>query len=116
MGRKLFVGNLCFDVNNDDLQELFSQAGTCESVAVISDRATGRSRGFAFVEMATEEEAQRAIEQFNGQELRGRQMTVNEAREREQRPGGGRGGMGRGRGGPGGGGGGGGRGGWNRRY
>lgn len=123
MGRKLFVGNLSFDVNNQDLEELFAQAGACESVAVITDRATGRSRGFAFVEMATEDEAQHAIEQFNGHELRGRAMTVNEARERESRPGGGGGrpGGGRGRGGPGGGGGrggggGGGGGGWNRRY
>jgi RNA recognition motif-containing protein len=120
MGRKLFVGNLSFDVGNQDLQDLFSQAGACESVAVITDRNTGRSRGFAFVEMSTDEEAQRAMEQFNGHELRGRAMTVNEARERESRPGGGGGGgrgPGRGRGGPGGGGGGGGgRGGWNRRY
>jgi len=107
MGRKLYVGNLAADVTNKDLEELFVQAGTCESVAVITDRATGQSRGFGFVEMSSQAEAQRAIQQFDGQEFKGRTLKVNEARERESRGGGG---------GPrGGGGGGGGRGGWGRR-
>jgi len=121
MGKKLFVGNLSFEVNNRDLEELFGQAGVCESVAVITDRATGQSRGFGFVEMGSAGEAQRAIQQFDGQELKGRPLKVNEARERE---GGGGGGGGRGYGGGGGGGGrgygggggGGGGGGWDRRY
>jgi cold-inducible RNA-binding protein len=104
MGRRLYVGNLAFDVTNKDLEELFGQAGICESVAVITDRNTGQSRGFAFVEMGSNADAQKAIQQFDGHELKGRAIKVNEARERE----GGRGG--------GGGGGGGGRGGWNRRY
>lgn len=107
MGRKLFVGNLPFDVANQDLEQLFGQVGKCDSVSVITDRMTGRSRGFAFVEMSSDEEAEQAIQQFNGYDLHGRAITVNEAREREQRPGGG-GGFGRGggfggRGGPGGG-------------
>jgi len=110
MGKKLYVGNLAFSVTDKDLQDLFSQAGVCESVAVITDRATGQSRGFGFVEMASNAEAQKAIEQFNGHELKGRGIRVNEAREREE---GGGGGGGRHRGG---GGGGGGRGGWDRRY
>ena len=110
MGRKLYVGNLGFDVTNKDLEDLFAQAGVCESVAIITDRATGQSRGFGFVEMSSNADAQKAIQQFDGQEFKGRALKVNEARDRE---GGGRGG----RGGPGGGGGGGGgRGGWNRRY
>jgi len=112
MGRKLYVGNLGFDVTNKDLEELFAQAGVCESVAVITDRATGQSRGFGFVEMASNADAQKAIQQFDGQEFKGRALKVNEARERENtRGGGGGGGGGRGRGGGGGGGGG-----WNRRY
>lgn len=90
MGKKLFVGNLNFKTNDDDLRELFGQAGTCESATVMMDRATGRSRGFGFVEMATEEEAQKAVEQFNGYEFQGRNLNVNEARERT--PGGPRGG------------------------
>jgi cold-inducible RNA-binding protein len=89
MGKKLFVGNLNFKTNDDDLRELFSQAGTCESATVMMDRATGRSRGFGFVEMATEEEAQKAIQQFNGYDFQGRNLNVNEARERT--PGGPRG-------------------------
>jgi RNA recognition motif-containing protein len=110
MGKKLYVGNLAFEVTDSDLQELFTQAGICESVAVITDRATGQSRGFGFVEMGSNADAQKAIQQFDGHELKGRALKVNEARDREG--GGGRGGP---RGG-GGGGGGGGRGGWNRRY
>ncbi len=111
MGRKLYVGNLASDVTNKDLEELFVQAGTCESVHVITDRTTGQSRGFGFVEMSSQSEAQRAIQQFDGQEFKGRTLKVNEARERETSRGGGGP-----RGGGGGGGGGGGRGGWGRRY
>jgi RNA recognition motif-containing protein len=92
MGRKLYVGNLSFDVNNKDLEELFAQAGTCESVAVITDRETGQSRGFGFVEMGSNGEAQKAIQQFDGQDLKGRALKVNEAKERDNsRGGGGRG-------------------------
>ena len=69
MGRKLYVGNLAFSVTQQDLQELFSQAGQCESVAVITDRETGQSRGFGFVEMASNGEAQRAVQQFDGHDL-----------------------------------------------
>ena len=97
MGRKLYVGNLGFDVTNKDLEELFAQAGGCESAAVITDRATGQSRGFGFVEMASNADAQKAIQQFDGQEFKGRALKVNEARE-QQGPrggGGGRGGYGR---------------------
>ena len=109
MGKKLFVGNLNFKTNDDDLRELFSQAGTCESATVMMDRATGRSRGFGFVEMSSDEEAQKAIQQFNGYDFQGRNLNINDARERT--PGGPRGG-GYGGGGYGGGyGGGGGRGG-----
>ena len=92
MGKKLYVGNLAFSVNDKDLQELFSQAGACESTAVIIDRETGQSRGFGFVEMGSNDEAKNAIEQFNGQELKGRALKVNEAKEREKsNNGGGRG-------------------------
>lgn len=91
MGRKLYVGNLGFDVTAKDLEELFSQAGPCESTAVISDRETGRSRGFGFVEMGSNGDAQRAIEQFDGQDFKGRALKVNEARDRESGGGGGRG-------------------------
>lgn len=94
MGRKLYVGNLSFDVTEPDLQELFSEAGTCESVVIITDRFSGRSRGFGFVEMHSTEEAARAIEELNGRELKGRPITVSEAREQSSshgaRPGGGR--------------------------
>jgi RNA recognition motif-containing protein len=82
MGRKLFVGNLNFATTSDDLRQLFAEAGTCESATVMMDRVTGRSRGFGFVEMSTEEEALRAIEKFNGQQFQGRGLNVNEARER----------------------------------
>jgi RNA recognition motif-containing protein len=110
---KLYVGNLSFQTSSEDLQQLFAQAGTVESASVVEDRETGRSRGFGFVEMATKEEGEAAIQQFNGKEFNGRNLNVNEARPREDR--GGRGGGGGGRGGYGGGGnrggGGGGRGG-----
>lgn len=82
MPKKLFVGNLNFKTNDDDLRTLFSQAGTCESATVMMDRATGRSRGFGFVEMGTEEEAQKAVLEYNGYEFQGRNLNVNEARER----------------------------------
>jgi len=110
MSMKLYVGNLAFKTSSEDLQQLFAQAGTVESASVVEDRETGRSRGFGFVEMASKEEGEAAIAQFNGKELDGRNLTVNEARPREDR--GNRGGGG-GRGGYGGGGGrGGGRGGY----
>lgn len=89
MSKKLYVGNLAFSVNDQDLKELFAQAGECESTAVVTDRETGQSRGFGFVEMASDAEAQKAISQFNGQDLKGRVIKVNEAKEREKRSGGG---------------------------
>lgn len=115
MSMKLYVGNLAFKTSSEDLQQLFSQVGTVESASVVEDRETRRSRGFGFVEMASKEEGEAAIAQFNGKELDGRNLTVNEARPREDRGnrgGGGRGGFGGGgrgggRGGYGGGGGGG---------
>jgi len=94
---KLYVGNLSFQTSSDDLQQLFSQVGTVDSVNVIEDRETGRSRGFAFVEMSSSEEGNAAIQQFNGHDVGGRTLTVNEAKPREDR-GGGRGGFGGGRG------------------
>jgi RNA recognition motif-containing protein len=94
MGKKLFVGNLSFNTTSADLESLFSQAGTCESASVITDRATGRSRGFGFVEMSSASEAEQAIATLNGHELQGRKLSVSEARERS---GGGGGGGGRGR-------------------
>ena len=109
MSTKLYVGNLAFQTTSQELQDLFATAGTVESASVVEDRDTGRSRGFGFVEMATKEEGEKAIEQFNGTDLAGRNLTVNEARPREDR--GGRGGGG-GRGGYGGNRGGGGRGGY----
>jgi len=115
---KLYVGNLAFQTSSDDLQQLFAQAGTVESASVVEDRETGRSRGFGFVEMSSKEEGAAAIQQFNGQEVGGRALTVNEAKPREDRGGGGgggRGGYGGNRGGSGGGGGRGGYGG-NSRY
>lgn len=81
MGRKLLVGNLGFDVADRDLEDLFAQAGVCESVAVITDRDSGYSRGFGFVEMGSPDEAQKAIEQFDGHELKGRALKVNEAKD-----------------------------------
>ena len=107
MATRLYVGNLSFRATSEELQELFSQAGEVESVSIVTDRETGRSRGFGFVEMATAEGAQAAIDQFNGKELGGRALTVNEARPRADsggRGGGGRGGGGGGYGGGGGGG------------
>ena len=91
MSKKLYVGNLSFQTTSQDLQQLFAQAGTVESASVIEDRDTGRSKGFAFVEMSTEDEATSAIEQFNGKEVAGRSLKVNEARPKEDRSGGGRG-------------------------
>jgi RNA recognition motif-containing protein len=91
MSTKLYVGNLAFQTTSQDLQQLFGQAGTVESANIVEDRDTGRSRGFAFVQMATQEEATSAIEQFNGKELAGRALKVNEAKPRENRGGGGRG-------------------------
>ena len=99
MSTKLYVGNLAFQTTSEDLQSLFAQAGTVESASVIEDRMTGQSRGFAFVEMATPEEANAAIEQFNGKEVGGRALKVNEAKPRENRGGGGGGGRGFGGGG-----------------
>jgi RNA recognition motif-containing protein len=89
---KLYVGNLAFQTSSEDLQQLFAQAGTVESASVVEDRDTGRSRGFGFVEMASKEEGQAAIAQFNGKEVNGRSLTVNEAKPRENRGGGGFGG------------------------
>ncbi|HKO98208.1 MAG TPA: RNA-binding protein [Pyrinomonadaceae bacterium] len=123
MAMKLYVGNLSFQTSSEELQQLFSQAGAVESATVVEDRDTGRSRGFGFVEMASKEDGEKAIQQFNGTDLNGRNLTVNEARPREDRGGrgggGGRGGYGGNRGGGGGrggyGGGGGGGGGRNDR-
>lgn len=107
MATKLYVGNLSFQTTSDELRDHFAQAGNVESASVVEDRMTGRSRGFGFVEMTTPEEAAAAIEQLNGKEFAGRNLTVNEARPRTDRgPGGGYGGN-RGGGGYGGGGGGG---------
>ncbi len=115
MGKRIYVGNLSYDVTDSSLEQLFAQYGTVESAQVVMDRDTGRSKGFGFVEMKTDQEAQAAIAALNGQMSGGRSLTVNEARPREDRGGGG-GGGGRGYGGGGGGrggygGGGGGRGG-----
>ena len=92
MSMKLYVGNLSFQTSSDDLQQLFSQAGTVESASVVEDRDTGRSRGFGFVEMSSKEEGEAAIQQFNGTEVNGRSLNVNEAKPRENRNGGGGGG------------------------
>jgi RNA recognition motif-containing protein len=123
MGKKLFVGNLPFSATDQVLNEAFAQVGTVESAKVITDRETGRSKGFGFVEMSSDAEAAEAISRFNGAELDGRAMTVNEAKPMEPRSGGGGGrggyggGGGGGRGRPGGGGGGyGGGGGGRGRY
>lgn len=82
MGTRLFVGNLSFDVSDDDLRQAFSEAGSCSSASIVRDRMTGKSRGFGFVEMTTEEEAKRAVSTLNGRDLQGRAMNVSEARER----------------------------------
>lgn len=103
MPSKLYVGNLAYSVSNDDLQELFSQAGQVQSATVITDKFSGQSKGFGFVEMTTAEEASNAIRQFNDSELKGRNIKVNEAKPRESNFGGGNrdrnggGGAGRGR-------------------
>ena len=112
MGNKLYVGNLSYNTTSSDLEQLFSQHGTVQSAEVISDRDSGRSKGFGFVEMGSDEEAQAAITALNGQQHDGRALTVNEAKPREDRGPRGGGGGGGGRGGYGGGGGGGGRGGY----
>jgi cold-inducible RNA-binding protein len=88
MSTKLYVGNLAFQTTNQDLQDLFAQAGTVQSASIVEDRETGRSRGFAFVEMSSNAEAAAAIDQFNGKELGGRALKVNEAKPRENRSGG----------------------------
>jgi RNA recognition motif-containing protein len=121
MGKKLYVGNLAYGLGDSDLQRIFEPHGTVQSAQVIMDRDTGRSKGFGFVEMGSDAEAQAAIQALNGSEVEGRALTVNEARPKPEGGGGGRGGYGggggggaggRGRGGYGGGGGGGG----GRRY
>jgi RNA recognition motif-containing protein len=119
MGRKIYVGNLSYNTTESELESLFGAHGSVQSAQIISDKMTGRSKGFGFVEMGTDEEAQAAIAALNGQEVDGRTLTVNEAKPKEDRPrggggyggggGGGYGGGGGGRGGRGGGGGGGGR-------
>jgi RNA recognition motif-containing protein len=106
MGKKLYVGNLSYSISDGDLEQLFAQHGQVQSAQVIMDRDTGRSKGFGFVEMGSDQDAQAAIAALNGKEIEGRTLTVNEARPKEDRGGGGGGG---GRGGYGGGGGGGGR-------
>jgi cold-inducible RNA-binding protein len=88
MGRRLYVGNLPYETGENDLQDLFAQAGTVESVKVMRDMATGRARGFAFVEMSTDEEAAKAINQLNDYQMGGRGLTVNEARPKPERSGG----------------------------
>lgn len=101
MGKKLYVGNLSFSVTSDSLNDLFAQYGTVESAKVITDRDTGRSKGFGFVEMSTDDEARTCIDQANGQEFEGRQMNISEAKPQAPRQGGGGGGFNRGgRGGP----------------
>ena len=87
MSTKLYVGNLSFDTSSSELQTLFAQAGTVESVSLIEDRVTGRSRGFGFVEMSSSEEGAAAIQKFDGQELGGRVLRVNAAKQRENRAG-----------------------------
>ena len=99
MDSKLYVGNLSYSTTEDALRDLFAQAGTVSSVAIIKDRDTGRSKGFAFVEMSNQAEAQKAISLFNGYKMDDRELTVNIARPREERPRGGGGGFGGGRGG-----------------
>jgi RNA recognition motif-containing protein len=111
MSMKLYVGNLSFNTTQQDLEQLFGEIGTVESTNIIEDRDTGRSRGFAFVEMSSKEEGQNAIAQLNGKEIDGRSLTVNEAKPREDRGGSGGGGRGGYGGGGGRGGGGGNRGG-----
>jgi RNA recognition motif-containing protein len=123
MSNKLYVGNLSYDTTEIDLQDTFAEAGTVTEVALMQDKFTGKSRGFAFVTMSSPEEAQKAISLFHGKSVGGRALTVNEARPREDRPPGGGGGGGQRRSYGGGGGGGGGRGdrgdrggGYSKRY
>lgn len=122
MGKKLYVGNMGYNVSKEDLEQMFAAHGTVTSVQVITDRDSGRSKGFGFVEMDSDQEAQAAIEALNGKSMDGRNLTVNEARPQESRGGGGGGGGGGGRGGRGGSGrggagpGGGGRSGGGNRY
>ena len=98
MGNNLYVGNLPFNTTENELQELFAQAGAVQEVMLMQDKFTGKSRGFAFVTMGSDQDAQNAISQINGKQLEGRALTVNEARPREARPpGGGGGGYGGGR-------------------
>ena len=93
MGKKIFVGNLSFSTTSAELESLFAQVGTCESATVVTDRGTGQSRGFGFVEMSSSGEAGKAITELNGREVGGRQINVSEARDQERRSGaGGRGG------------------------
>ncbi len=92
MSSKLYVGNLSFDTSTQDLEEVFAEFGTVESTNIIEDRETGRSRGFGFVEMSSDEEAKKAIEQLDGKDVDGRQLKVNEAKPRENRASGGGGG------------------------
>ena len=99
MGKKLYVGNLTYGVTDGDLQTMFAAHGTVQSAQIIMDRDTGRSKGFGFVEMGSDQEAQAAIAAMNGKELDGRALTVNEARPKTEGGGGGRGGYGGGRGG-----------------
>ncbi|MEK7833394.1 MAG: RNA-binding protein [Acidobacteriota bacterium] len=89
MSMKLYVGNLSFQTTGEDLQGLFAQVGTVESVSLVTDRETGRPRGFGFIEMGSKAEGEAAISQFNGKEVDGRSLTVNEAKPRENRGGGG---------------------------
>ncbi|QSA97667.1 RNA-binding protein [Methylococcus sp. EFPC2] len=96
MSKKLYVGNLSYSVNNSELEALFAAHGVVESASVITDRDTGRSKGFGFVEMRNDQEARAAISALNGKDLDGRNLTVNEARPREERSGGFGGGAGRG--------------------
>jgi len=84
MNKKLFVGNLSYDTNEDALKELFAEAGTVESAVIITDKMSGRSKGFGFVEMSSDEESEKAIEMFNGKEIDGRSLTVNEARPKRE--------------------------------
>ena len=106
MAKKVYVGNLSYGTTDSDLQKMFEEFGTVESAQVIMDRASGRSKGFGFVEMGSQQEAEAAIKGLNGKDMDGRALTVNEAKPREDRGGGGRGGYG----------GGGGRSGGGRRY
>src|SRR5262245_7161341 len=94
MGKRLYVGNLSYSVDSSELESMFSAHGSVQSAEVVSDRMTGRSKGFGFVEMASDDEAQKAITALNGQQNNGRALTVNEAKPREERPRGGGGGGG----------------------